>query len=139
MKKTVLVSTIAVAATMSFAVPSSVRPESSVPTPAENAEISLEMPDLGAKESAEWLKLRDERRKAREQILMDLRNSTAAEKQNIRQEVSKKRDEMPRFEGDIPKNQPRERRPFYERSESAPMNPMRDMPDRPFEENRERR
>ena len=139
MKKLNLISTILMAAALGYAAPSSVRPESSVPTPAENAEISREIPDLGAKESAEWQKLRAERRAAREQILTDLRNSSAAEKQNIRQEVSKKRDDKPRFEGDFPKNQSRERRPFYERPESAPMNPMRDKPDRAFEGNRDRR
>lgn len=139
MKKTTLITTIMMAAALSYAAPSSARPESSVPTPAENMEISRETPNLGAKESADWQKLRAERRAAREQILTDLRNSSAAEKQNIRQEVSKKRDEKPRFEGDIPKNQSRERRPFYERPESAPMNPMHGMPDRTFEGNRDRR
>ena len=119
------------AAALSFAAPSSVRPESSVPTPAENMEISREMPNLGAKESADWQKLRAERRAARERILTDLRNSSAAEKKNIRQEVSKKRDEKPRFEGEIPKNQSRERRPFYEQPESHQMNPMREMPHGP--------
>lgn len=120
------------AAAFSMAASSSERPESSVPTPAENAEISKEMPDLGAKESADWQRLRAERRAAREQILSDLRNSTAAEKQNLRQEVSKKRDERTRLEGEFPKKQPRERRPFYERPESNSMNPMRDRPDPAF-------
>ena len=119
------------AAVLSYAAPSSARPESSVPTPAERTEISRDSQNLGAKESADWQKLRAERRAAREQILTDLRNSTAAEKQNIRQEVSKKRDEKPRFEGEIPKNQSRERRPFYEQPESHQMNPMRDMPQGP--------
>lgn len=119
------------AAALSYAAPSSARPESSVPTPAENMEISREMPNLGAKESADWQKLRAERRAAREQILTDLRNSSAAEKKNIRQEVSKKRDEKPRLEGEIPKKQSRERRPFYEQPESHQMNPMRDMPHGP--------
>ena len=119
------------AAALSYAAPSSARPESSVPTPAENMEISREMPNLGAKESADWQKLRAERRAAREQILTDLRNSSAAEKKNIRQEVSKKRDEKPRFEGEFPKNQSRERKPFYEQPESHQMNPMRDMPHGP--------
>ena len=131
MKKTTLITTIMMAAALSYAAPSSARPESSVPTPAEKAEISRDMQSLGAKESADWQKLRAERRAAREQILTDLRNSTAAEKQNIRQEVSKKRDEKPRFEGEIPKNQSRERRPFYEQPESHQMNPMRDMPHGP--------
>ena len=67
------------AAAFSYAATSSVRPESSVPTPAENKEISREMANLGAKESADWQKLRAERRAAREQILSDLRNSSAAE------------------------------------------------------------
>ena len=89
------------------------------------------MANLGAKESADWQKLRAERRAAREQILSDLRNSSAAEKKNIRQEVSKKRDEKTRFEGGFPKNQSRERRPFYEQPESHQMNPMRDMPQGP--------
>ncbi len=119
------------AAALSYAAPSSARPESSVPTPAENMDISREMPNLGAKESADWQKLRAERRAARERILTDLRNSSAAEKKNIRQEVSKKRDEKTRFEGGIPKNQSRERRPFYEQPESHQMNPMREMPHGP--------
>ena len=119
------------AAALSYAAPSSARPESSVPTPAENMEISREMPNLGAKESADWQKLRAERRAAREQILSDLRNSSAAEKKSIRQEVSKKRDEKTHFEGGIPKNQSRERRPFYEQPESHQMNPMREMPHGP--------
>ncbi|SHL23277.1 hypothetical protein SAMN05720487_1105 [Fibrobacter sp. UWT2] len=131
MKKTTLITTIMMAAALSYAAPSSARPESSVPTPAENMEISREMPNLGAKESADWQKLRAERRAAREQILTDLRNSSAAEKKNIRQEVSKKRDEKPRFEGEIPKNQSRERTPFYEQPGSHQMNPMRDMPNGP--------
>ena len=119
MKKTTLITTIMMAAALSYAAPSSARPESSVPTPAENMEISREMPNLGAKESADWQKLRAERRAARERILTDLRNSSATEKKNIRQEVSKKRDEKPRFEGEIPKNQSRERRPFYEHSNES--------------------
>ena len=124
------------AAALGYAAPSSVRPESSVPTPAERTEISREMPDLGAKESADWQRLRAERRAAREQILSDLRNSSNAEKRNIRQEVSKNRDENTRFEGEIPKNQPRDRRPFYERPESHPMYPTREMPGPAFDGDR---
>ena len=131
MKTTILISTIMMAAALSFAAPSFVRPESSVPTPVEKAEISRDSQNLGAKESADWQKLRAERRAAREQILTDLRNSSAAEKKNIRQEVTKKRDNTSRFEGEIPKNQSRERRPFYEQPESHQMNPMREMPNGP--------
>ena len=123
MKKTILILTMMVAAAIVYAAPSSERPESSVPTPAERSEISREMPDLGDQERADWQKLRAERRAAREQILMDLRNSSSAEKKNMRREFSKNREEMPRFDGNFPKNESREGRPFYERSDSRPMNP----------------
>ena len=100
-------------------------PASSVPTPAEKMDASNGAPDLGAKESAEWQKMRAERKQAREQILSRLRESTNAEKQHIRQDVSKKRNENSRFEGKPQKMQPRERQPFYERPDSPAMNPMR--------------
>lgn len=99
-------------AAMAFADQSSLRPESSVPTPAEKSEVSRETPDLSAKDSEEWQKMREARREARRQILSDLRNSSAAEKQDIRQNVSEKREDKPRFEGENSRNlQPRERDP----------------------------
>lgn len=122
-----------------MAAPSSEHPESSVPTPVENGEISRDMPDLGDKENADWQRLRAERRAAREQIISDLRNSTAAEKRNLRQEVVKKRDERTRFDGNVPKNQPREGRPFYERPDPHSMPPMRGKPNSPSEGNRNNR
>ena len=100
-------------------------PASSVPTPAERLEVSRGTPDLGAKESAEWQKMRAERKLAREQILTKIRESSSAEKQVIRQDVSKNRNEKSRFEGKPQKMQPRERQPFYERPDSPAMNPMR--------------
>ena len=123
MKTMNLISTMMVAAALAYATPSSERPEASVPTPAEKSEISREMPDLGAQERADWQKLREERRAAREQILSNLRNSSAAEKKNMRQDFSKNRDEKPRFDGDFPKNKSREGRPFYERPDNRSMNP----------------
>ena len=100
-------------------------PASSVPTPAERLDVSRGTPDLGAKESAEWQKMRAERKQAREQILTKIRESSSAEKQVIRQDVSKNRNEKSRFEGKPQKMQPRERQPFYERPDSHAMNPMR--------------
>ena len=111
------------------------RPESSIPTPAAKSEVSQETPTLGAKESEDWKKLREERRAAREQILSDLRSSSAAEKQSIRQNVTKVQP-RPNFEGEIPKNA-RERKPAFEWPE-APKMPTRDFPPgpHPFEGDR---
>lgn len=116
-----LVSIFLMMTATAFAGESSLRPESSIPTPAEKSGISQETPTLGAKESEDWKKLREERRQAREQILSDLRASSAAEKQSIRQEVSNK----PRFEGEIPNNS-RERRPNAEDKNQQPTGPWRD-------------
>jgi len=131
MKRLTFISMVLVAATLSFAREGLAAPESSIPTPAEKTEISQETPNLGAKESADWQKLRAERKQAREQILSRLRESSNVEKQNIRQDVSKNRNEESRFEGKNRKNEPRERRPEAERPErvdSPEMNPMRGMP-----------
>ena len=54
--------------------------------------------------------MREERKQAREQILSKLREAPPSERKQIRQEGFKNRDEKPRFEGDIPKNQFREER-----------------------------
>lgn len=124
MKYATFISIIGLVATLSFA-EGYAAPESSVPTPAESAEISKDAPDLGAKESAEWQKMRAERKQAREQILSRLKERSSAEKREIRQDVSKKRNEKSRFEGKPHKNEPRERQPFYERPDSPNNNPMR--------------
>lgn len=122
MKYATFISIVTLAATMSFA-QGTAMPESSVPTPAEKMETSNGAPDLGAKESAEWQKMRAERKQAREQILSRLRESSKAEKQHIRQDVSKKRNENSRFEGKPQRQQPRERQSFHERPDSPNMNP----------------
>lgn len=124
MKYAAFISILTLSAMMSFA-GGVAAPESSVPTPAERLEVSRGTPDLGAKESAEWQKMRAERKQAREQILTKIRESSSAEKQVIRQDVSKNRNEKSRFEGKPQKMQPRERQPFYERPDSPAMNPMR--------------
>lgn len=122
MKYATFISMVSLVATMSFA-QGTAMPASSVPTPAENMEVSNGAPDLGAKESAEWQKMRAERKQAREQILSRLRESANAEKQHIRQDVSKKRNENSRFEGKPQRQQPRERQSFHERPDSPNMNP----------------
>ena len=103
MNKTKFISTILLATAFSFAAGESSAPESYVPTPAEKQAISRETPDLSQKERADWQRMREERKQAREQILSRLRESSAAERQNIRQDLSRNRDERPRFEGEFPK------------------------------------
>lgn len=98
------------------------RPESSIPTPAERATVSQKAPALGAKESEDWQRLRAERRQAREQILSDLRASSAADKKSIRQEVSKKKETRPRFEGEMPNNS-RDRQQNYDKPGAHPVVP----------------
>lgn len=122
------ISILVMAAAFSYAGELSLRPESSIPTPAEKAEISRETPDLGAKESENWQKMRAERRKAREQILSDLRGRSSVEKQKFHQKDPKKREENTRFEGESQKSQSRERRPLPERPEPQNMYPPRGMP-----------
>lgn len=133
MRKIGFISIFLMMAATAFAGESSLRPESSIPTPAAGIDASQEAPSLGAKESEDWQRLRAERRLAREQILSDLRSSSAAEKKSIRQELTKNPGPQSRFEGEMPNNS-RERQPAYERQDQ-PMKPMRDVPPgpRPFE------
>lgn len=131
MKRLTFISMVLIAAALSFARDGLTAPESSIPTPAERTEVSQGTPDLGAKESADWQKLRAERKQAREQILSRLRESSNVEKQDIRQKVSKNRNEESHFEGKKHQKEPRERRPEDERPERADspeMNPMRGNP-----------
>lgn len=132
MKIMKLISTVMVSAALSYAADDSMRPESSIPTPAEASEISREMPDLSAKDRADWQKMRAERKQAREQILSRLKESSAAEKQSIRQDVSKNRNvPPPRTEGDFQQFHSRERGDFSETPDSRNMKPKRDMPGPP--------
>ena len=143
MKRLTFISMVLIAAALSFARDGLAAPESSIPTPAEKTEVSQGTPDLGAKESADWQKLRAERKQAREQILSRLRESSNVEKQDIRQKVSKNRNEESHFlsrsvlckrkhhMGKKHQKEPRERRPEAERPERADspeMNPMRGNP-----------
>ena len=44
---------------------------------------------MSEKENVDWQKMREERRIAREQILKDLRNNSAAEKKELREAIAK--------------------------------------------------
>ena len=82
MKKIVMASAVMAATAMAGDVES--RPEASVPTPVEAREALSNVPKFSEKENVDWQKLREERRAAREQILENLRNKTAIEKNEVR-------------------------------------------------------
>ena len=82
MKKIVMASAVMAATAMAGDVES--RPEASVPTPVEAREALSNIPKFSEKENVDWQKLREERRAAREQILENLRNKTAIEKNEVR-------------------------------------------------------
>lgn len=87
MKKIVMASAVMAATAMAGEIDS--RPEASVPTPVEARETLDKAPKMSEKENVDWQKMREERRIAREQILKDLRNNSAAEKKELREELAK--------------------------------------------------
>ncbi len=87
MKKIVMASAVMAATAMAGEIES--RPEASVPTPVEAREALDKVPNMSEKENVDWQKMREERRIAREQILKDLRNNSAAEKKELREAVAK--------------------------------------------------
>jgi hypothetical protein len=99
-----LLMTVLFFAVIAFAEESSVRPESAIPTPAEEVEISKENRDLAAKEREDWQRMRAERKQARERILSEMRNKSVAEKRAMREEMGKNREKKPRLEDAPPKN-----------------------------------
>ena len=136
MNKTKFISAILFATAISFAAGESSAPESYVPTPAEKQEFSKETPGLSQQERADWQRMREERKQAREQILSKLREAPPSERNQMRQNGLKNHDERPRFEGEFPKNQPREREMFDPnrgsgRPDFKDREPMRDKPDAP--------
>lgn len=122
MKKVSFISIFLMMTASAIVAQPSMRPESAIPTPAEKAMVSQDAPALGAKESEDWQRLRAERRQAREQILSDLRSSTAAEKKSIRQDVAKDKAPRPHSEGEMPNNS-RDQRPNFEHPGFVPMYP----------------
>ena len=99
-----LLMTVLFFAVMAFAEESSVRPESAIPTPAEEMGNSKENRDLAAKEREDWQRMRAERKQARERILSEMRNKSAAEKRAMREEMGKNRERRPRLEDAPPEN-----------------------------------
>lgn len=83
MKKIVVASAVVAATAMAGDLDS--RPEASVSTPVEAREALNNVPKMTEKENVDWQKMREERRAAREQILKDLRNKTAIEKNEMRE------------------------------------------------------
>ncbi len=83
MKKIVVASAVVAATAMAGDLDS--RPEASVSTPVEAREALNNVPKMTEKENVDWQKMREERRAAREQILKDLRNKTALEKNEMRE------------------------------------------------------
>jgi len=116
------------------------RPEASVPTPVEAREAFDKVPNMSEKENMDWQKLREERRAAREQILENLRNKTAGEKNEMRdvaakpvahetpieKKVEKPKDDLVR-EQKMDEMEP-QKGPFG----NIPMGPGRIGPQRPF-------
>ena len=64
------------------------QPESEIATPAEKAEITQSAPDLGQSEKENWLRLREERKQARQQILSDIKANAHAEIKDIQQDIN---------------------------------------------------
>lgn len=67
------------------------QPESEIATPAEKAEITQSAPDLGESEKENWLRLREERKQARQQILSDIKANAHAEIKDIQQDIVKQK------------------------------------------------
>ena len=101
MKKIVMASAVMAATAMAGGMDS--RPEASVPTPVESRETLNKVSNMSEKENADWQKLREERRAAREQILKNLRESSAAAKNEIREaSVKVPEPEKPTLEKPVP-------------------------------------
>jgi len=114
---------VSVCAAMGFAAESFERPESAVPTPAEELGISNNSRELAPRDKENWQKMREERKKAREQILLDLRNKSAIDKEPKLIEKEKNRDKKSRFEDDSPKNLNHGKKPAMEHPKMHEPNP----------------
>lgn len=117
MKRMIFISALYILAATSFAGNFAAQPESVVPTPAERAEVSKEAPNLGAKENADWQKMRAERKQAREEILSNLRNRSKDEKRELRQGPAEKKNEKPFIQGEKHQKNPHEQEPALNKPE----------------------
>jgi len=143
MKKIVMASAMMAATAMAGDFES--RPEASVPTPVETREAFDKVPNMSEKENKDWQKLREERRAAREQILENLRNKTAGEKNEMRdvaakpvaletpieKKVEKPKDELIHEKKMEEKEQPKG--PFVKPFGPGRMDPQRPFVPRPIE------
>jgi len=119
-----LITLLMICAAVAFAAEASTRPEADVATPGEKVEISKESREFAASDRENWQKMRAERKQAREQILADLRNRSAEEKNSMRWESEKNRDKKPRFEEGPPKNFDHRQNPYMERPKFNEPSPM---------------
>ncbi len=63
------------------------QPESDIATPAERSEMTQDVPNLGQKQKEDWQRLREERKQARQQILLDIKANAHAEIKDVHQEI----------------------------------------------------
>jgi len=104
MNKIFFMSAILITTALASAVAVSDVPEAQVSSPAEQG-VSSEKASLTDSESARWQQKRAERKQARDEILTKLRNSSSQEKEQLRQELSKNRNESYRSQGATKPNQ----------------------------------
>jgi predicted RNase H-like nuclease (RuvC/YqgF family) len=125
--KVLFISATLVVTALTYAASVSDVPEAQVSTPAEQG-YSLEKASLTDQESASWQQKRVERKQAREAILTRLRNSSSQEKERLRQELSKNRNESYQSEGATkPTQSSRDRVHTDEHQELRPSMPEREM------------
>ena len=79
--------TLAFLTIAALATVSSAQPESDIATPAGKVEITQGAPDLGQSEKENWLRLREERKQARQQILSDIKANAKAEIKDIQEDL----------------------------------------------------
>lgn len=126
MKQTKYLLIILFLASILFAADNNALPSSQISTPADRPVFSEKLV-LGAKESADWQKMRIERQKAREDILSKIRESSGQEKEVLRRHLSKNRNYEARFDGDSQKKtKSRERTSFFERPEHQDVRKIRE-------------
>lgn len=79
--------TLAFLTIAALATVSSAQPESDIATPAGKVEITQGAPDLGQSEKENWLRLREERKQARQQILSDIKANVKAEIKDVQEDL----------------------------------------------------
>ena len=79
--------TLAFLTIAALATVSSAQPESDIATPAGKVEITQGAPDLGQSEKENWLRLREERKQARQQILSDIKANVKADIKDVQEDL----------------------------------------------------